>query len=896
MSESELNHEPTRAEIKKKRVPTYKKVIKGLWIALVVGLLSIILLFFGLTFTDLPDTRELENPKNEWASEVFAANGEVLGRYFTQNRVPVSFDELNPYVEQALVATEDERFYKHSGIDFYALGRSGVKTLILGDKSAGGASTITQQLARLLFTGARSKSFTEAVFQKLKEWIIAVKLERKYTKQEIMTMYLNKFDFLYDSHGIKAASETYFGKPQDSLKIEEAAMLVGMLKNPALFNPKRRPEKVQLRREVVMSQMVKNGVLTRTKYDSLRQLPLDISNFKRKTHTAGLAQYFRMHLREYLKKVLDSDEAAKKPDGSSYDVYRDGLKVYTTIDPEMQRLAEEAMYEHMSKLQPKFNKYWISRSKNPWTYRDDETTDQEMESRARKLEWLIRSSDRYKTLRGQYMNEKNLDALLKKIDGLKLRDIDIDRMLNEEDKKGSMTSLISRGIISREMAADYKKAMKTEQWKTIKKEWKKLQAKVTKTFDKPVKMRVFAYNQKMESDTTMTPMDSLKYHHNFLQIGSMAVDPRTGYVKTWVGGINNKYFAYDHVTSNRQVGSTFKPFIYATAIGQQGMSPCFQVQDLPQTIMPGDGEFYLKKEWTPDNASGKFTAEIMTLKDALRKSVNTASVFLMKQLHSTRPVRDLVKKMGIDVDKKYPNGQKRVPEVPSIALGACDLQVIEMAGAYTAFANNGMYIEPIFVNRIEDKNGRLVFQPNQAELEALGETPNYVMVEMLKYAAGGMGMQSEVGGKTGTTNDFKDGWFMGITPNLVVGTWVGGEDKWIRFLDISFGSGSRLAKPYFKTFMKKLEGSDKVDYDVKARFPRPRYVNIELDCGEYNTPNADEDEDFEPEDEFYEDAFGESDFMSPASPNEIPTEASVESAVVLVRDTLKKPLEQGRNN
>jgi penicillin-binding protein 1A len=892
---SEFNHEPTPAEIRKERVPTHKKVIKTLWILLGVAVLSVLLLFFGLTFTDLPDTKELENPKNEWASEVFAANGDVIGRYFTENRVPVTFGELNPHVAKALVATEDERFYEHSGIDFYALGRSGVKTLILGDKSAGGASTITQQLARLLFTGTRSKSFTQAVFQKLKEWIIAVRLERKYTKQEIMVMYLNKFDFLYDSHGIIAASETYFGKSQDSLNIEEAAMLVGMLKNPSYFNPKRYEDRVKLRREVVMSQMVRNGVLTQTEYDSLRQLPLGL-DFKRKTHTSGLAQYFRMHLREYLKDVLNSDEAEKKPDGTSYDVYRDGLKVFTTIDPEMQKLAEEAMFEHMSKLQPKFNKYWTSRSKNPWTYKDEETTDQEMEARARKLEWLIRHSDRYSKLRGKYLDMKNLKALTDKFDNLKMRDIDIDRMLSEESKKGSLTSLISRGIITKKMAAAYRKAMKSDEWKAVKKDWKKLQSAVTKEFDKPVKMRVFAYNKKMETDTTMSPLDSLKYHHNFLQIGSMSVDPRTGYVKTWVGGINNKYFAYDHVTSNRQVGSTFKPFVYATAIGQMGMSPCYEVQDLPQTIMPGDGEFYLKKEWTPDNSSGKFTAEIMTLKTALRKSVNTTSVFLMKQLHSTRPVRDLVKKMGIDADKQYPNGQKRVPEVPSICLGSCDLQVIEMAGAYTAFANGGKYIEPIFVTRIEDKNGRLIFSPNQDELQALEPEPNFVMVEMLKYVAQNVSLKSEVGGKTGTTNDFKDGWFMGITPNLVVGTWVGGEDKWIRFLDISHGSGARLARPYFTKFMKKLEASDKVDYDITATFPRPRYVNIELDCGEYASPNEEEEEETEPEDEFYEDAFGESDFMDDPTPAEIPTEASNEPAAILVKDTLAPINQDGRDN
>lgn len=873
---SELNHQPTPAEIKEMRTPLYRKIIRTLWIAIGVGILSVLFLFIGLTFTDLPDTSELENPKNEWASEVFAANGEVLGRYFTENRVPVAFDELNPHIEKALVATEDERYYQHSGIDFYALGRSGVKTLLLGDKSSGGASTITQQLAKLLFTGKAARNITERLFQKLKEWIIAVRLERKYTKQEIMTMYLNKFDFLYDSHGIKAASETYFGKDQDSLRIEEAAMLVGMLKNPALFNPKRRPDTVRHRREVVLKQMVKNDVLSQTAYDSLRQLPLDISNFKRKTHTTGLAQYFRMHLREEIKKVLESDLAKRKPDGSAYDIYRDGLRVYTTIDPEMQKIAEESMWEHMSSLQPKFNRYWKSRSKNPWTYRDEETTDREMEARARKLSWLIRNTDRYTKLRAKFLDKKNLSALLNKVDELRLLDVDIDRMLNEEEEKGSLTRLISRGIISKSRASRYRKAMKTEEWKTLKKQWKRLQSAVTKEFDKPVKMRVFAYNDKMEKDTTLSPLDSLKYHHNFLQIGSMAVDPRTGYVKTWIGGINNKYFAYDHVTSNRQVGSTFKPFVYATAIGQQGMSPCFKVQDLPQTIMPGDGEFYLKKEWTPDNSRGEFTAEIMTLKDALKRSVNTTSVFLMKQLNSTRPVRELVKKMGIEVDKTYANGQKRVPEVPSIALGACDLQVIEMAGAYTAFANNGQYIEPIFISKILDKNGGLIYEPNQNTLRALEEGPNFVMVEMLKYASGTLGLQSEVGGKTGTTNDFKDGWFMGITPNLVVATWVGGEDKWIRFLDLGNGQGGRLARPFFQKFMKNIEASEKVDYDVKARFQRPSGVlNITLDCGEFITPEE-EGEEFEPEDEFYEDAFGDDGFYD-NEPDTVPKKSIAES-------------------
>lgn len=833
-------------------------IVKGMWYLLGMAVIGVILLFIGLSFTDLPDTKALENPQSELASQVYASNGEVIGRYFVENRVPVEFGNLSENIHDALVATEDERFYQHSGIDFRALGRTGVKTFLLQQKSAGGASTITQQLARLLFTGPKASGF-ERVVQKLKEWIIAVRLESKYSKQEIMTMYLNKFDFLYDSHGIRAAAETYFGKPQDSLNIEEAAMLVGMLKNPSLFNPRRRPDTVRHRREVVLKQMLKNDFIDKPTYDSLRALPLDISNFTRKTHTQGLAQYFRMELGKHLKRILRSPKAKKKSNGEPYDIYRDGLKIYTTIDPIYQKHAEKAMLEHMSALQAKFNVYWSSRRKDPWKYREEETTEVAMRARKWKLNQMIQNSDRYLALRHKFLPEETLKSLTDKVDGLRMRDIDIERMLDAEKRKTYLRRLKEQSLIDQDMVDQYKAAMKKDEWETIKTQWAKLQEAVKKNFDEEVDMRVFAYNDKMETDTVMTPLDSIKYHHNFLQIGSVAIDPRTGHVKSWIGGINQKYFAFDHTSTNRQVGSTFKSFVYAKAIQELGISPCEPIDDLPRTIFPGEKNFQLLEPWTPANSSGEYTGERMTLKHALRKSVNTVSVQLMKRLGSTKEVRDLARELGIDVDKQYANGQLRVPDVPSICLGSCDLTVMEMAGAYSAFANNGSYNQPIFISRILDKTGREIFDSEIKHNQALEEDKNYVMVQMLQYASGGLGLKSPVGGKTGTTNDYVDGWFVGITPSLVTATWVGGEDRWIRFLDIGNGQGSRMARPFFTKYMKALEADSTSNYNYKAQFPIPEIpVNIELDCEVYEQISIFGEDEFDSEgDGHFEDPFGD---------------------------------------
>jgi penicillin-binding protein 1A len=850
------------AEIRKERMPTYRKIVRAMWILLGLGVLSVILLFVALSFSNLPNTEELENPKSKLASEVYASNGEVLGRYYIENRVPLDYEEISPYVKQALIATEDERFFYHSGIDSKALIRAVVNTAILGKRSSGGGSTITQQLAKLLFTGTPSRNVVARIKQKLKEWIIAVRLERKYTKQEIVAMYLNKFDFLNNADGIKAAAEIYFGKTQDSLQIQEAAMLVGMLKNPALFNPLRFPDTVKHRRMVVLSQMERNNIIKKEEYDSLRQLPLGVE-YHRYTHIDGLAPYFRGELSKDLLFDILQREDARKLDGSKYDLYRDGLKIYTTIDPIVQETMEKAVMEHMADLQKKFDRHW--KGMDPWKYRDQETTAQEMESRQRRLTRMIRETDRYKELRIKYLGE-TIESLQKEIEDFRYWDADIDRMLTQEEDDRTFDRLVDGNMISEKMASIYRRTMRSSYWADLKSKFEQLQEAVDVSFNTEVEMNVFTYeNDSYEKDTVMTPLDSLLYHHHFLQIGSMAVDPTTGFVRGWVGGINYKYFKYDHVNSRRQVGSTFKPFVYATAIEQQGISPCFQVYDLAQTIYPEEGNFMLNEPWTPSNSDGKYSGELMTLKDGLRKSKNTISVFLMKQLMDTEPVRDLVHQMGIDKNEKYPNGRFVVPKAPSICLGATDLSVSEMTGAYTTFANNGVFNRPRFITKIEDRKGRIIYQNEPDERQALDERANYVMVDMLKNAGALQGsLKSEVGGKTGTTNDYVDGWFMGITPSLIVGTWVGGEDRWIRFRSIVFGQGSVMAKPVFKKVIKALEENPDANYDVKARFSVPQGdLGIELDCSRYqNIPTDNPDNQFNEYDEFEEDMFGDEAFQT----------------------------------
>ncbi|MCO6475799.1 MAG: penicillin-binding protein [Phaeodactylibacter sp.] len=841
------------------RQETYRKITRWMWYISLGGIAAILLSFIILSFTNLPSVKQLENPKSEEASQIFAANGEVIGRYYTENRVPVSYSELSPHLVNALIATEDERYHEHSGIDFPALGRVAIKTVLLGQKSSGGASTITQQLAKLLFTGQAASNMTERVIQKLKEWIIAVRLERRYTKEEIIAMYLNKFNFINGAYGIKAASEIYFGVPQDSLSVDQAAVLVGMLKNPSLFNPLRRPDTVLHRRMVVFKQMQKNGMITQAEYDTLRLLPLGL-NFTRQTHVDGIAPYFRMELAKDIKRILERKEC-RKSDGSMYDIYRDGLRIYSTIDPDMQRLAETVMAQHMAKVQKAFWNTWKVVRKDPWEYTSGSEHEVPVPIRKESLEELIRLSDRYQSLRSKYL-AGILDQIEQEVEGIVFHpdDREVERIVEDAEKGGVIGQLEGQRLINSSLARSYRQVQRSRHFDALQAQWHALRKEVDKAFNTVTKMRVFTYDTpEMEKDTVMTPLDSVKYHRMILQTGILAVDPVTGYVKVWVGGVNFKYFQYDHNRTSRQVGSTFKPFVYATAIAQQGFSPCYQVYDLPQTIAPGDGNFFLAQEWTPRNADGAYTGQLLTLKEGLRRSKNTVSVHLMKQLGDTEPVRGLVNQMGIDSSLRYPNGRYRVPKSPSICLGSTDLTNMEMTGAYTTFANNGIYNKPIYLLRIEDKNGRILYEEFPQERVAINPNANYVMVEMLKYAGTGFGgLKSEVGGKTGTTNDYVDGWFMGITPTLVVGAWVGGEDRWIRFRSLTYGQGAYMAKPFFREFLRRLEASEDIGYDATARFHRPPGdIGIEMNCNEYQRStlplNGNEFED----EGFGEDMFGD---------------------------------------
>ena len=812
---------------------TFEKYSKRLWLVAFAFVGSVILFFVILSFQGLPDFKQLENPDFELATQVIDIKSREIGRYYTQNRLPVDYNHLNPHLIDALVATEDVRYFSHSGVDIKALSRV-LMGVITFNTSKGGGSTITQQLSKLLFDrpdftgmGKIKKSWT-LMITKFKEWIKAVRLERQYTKQEILSMYLNKFNFIYGAYGISAAAEIYFGKNQKDLKIEEAATLIGMLKNPALFNPVRRPDTVQHRRMIVLNQMRKEGYITREQYDSLKVLPLDISRFQKQSHVTGPAPYFRAELANWLKELFKQKEY-RKPNGEEYNIYKDGLKVFVTIDLDMQIMAEEEMWKHMTKVQEKYNTVW--KNMDPWTYHADEA---QKKIRQDGLTSMIRQTDRY-----QAMREERLSALLQKIRDkydIDLSDWDIDNLAQESQKAGRIARLVSGKSISAEKGRKYKEIMASDYWPELLPAWKLFQKDITKVMTTPVEMMVFDYNPSGEKKVTMSPLDSIKYHRRFMQTGILAIDPRTGEVKTWVGGINNKYFQYDHIGSSRQVGSTFKPFVYATAITLQGISPCFPVIDQPYTIAPGDGSFGVLEPWTPRNADGKYSGRSYTLFEGLKDSRNTISVFLMQQLGNANVVRGLVHNMGIDSSARRSDGEYRVPNQPSICLGSADLTVMEMTGAYCTFANNGVFVRPYFVSSIEDENGRVIYRAVKEEQVALPAKANAVMVDMLKYTAVGFGdYKSTVGGKTGTTNDYVDGWFIGITPSLVVGTWVGGEDQWIKFNTLADGQGSVMAKPFFKAFLRRLENSTDVDYDPNLKFAVPEGgLDIETDCAKYN--------------------------------------------------------------
>jgi penicillin-binding protein 1A len=708
----------------------------------------------------MPDLQQLENPKTNLATQIISSDGIILGKYyFDDNRTPIGFDEIPTHMVEALIATEDERFYAHSGIDWRGTMRAFV---FLGKR--GGASTITQQLARQIFVGVRSRNILKTIFQKAQEWVIAVQLEQRYTKKEILAMYLNKYDFGYQADGIRSAAKIFFNKIPQELSIEESATLVGMLKNSSLFNPIRRPERVKERRNIVFHQMVRNQLITNKEKDSLDQLPLQIT-FTPESHREGLATYFRAYLKEFMDEWI---EANPKPDGSKHNLYRDGLRIYTTIDSRMQQLAEDAVSGHMKNLQKEFFR--------------------------------------------QNTKRQNPTAPF-----LDLREGEIDTLMTRT-------------------------AYRTERWRKMKLAGI-AEEEILASFKKEVPMQVFSW--KGEIDTIMTPMDSIRYYKHFLRASMMSMEPQTGHVKAWVGGYNYKHFQYDQVKQGRrQIGSTFKPFLYATAIDQLKLSPCDSLPDALFCIEPmKHGNI---DAWCPKNSGDKY-GRTRTLKNALANSVNTISARIM-DLVGPVPVINLARKMGIT---------SHLPEVPSIALGTPDISLFEMVGAYSTFANQGIYVKPIMITRIEDKNGRALYEVLPETQDVLSQEAAYVTVNLMQgVTTAGSGarlrhagleetnyiyknvitgypyvFENPIAGKTGTTQNQSDGWFMGMVPNLATGVWVGGDDRSIHFKDIGFGQGATMALPIWANYMRSLY--DNPEFGIsKEDFIAPEELSIPVDCEE----------------------------------------------------------------
>lgn len=791
--------------------------------------------FLGILYFTLPSFESLENPQFLLASTIYSDDGSVLGKYFLENRTPVKYEELSPYLEKALVATEDERYYEHAGIDKEAIARVVVLTVAGGSRESGGGSTITQQLAKMLVGRPKFEGWRKVykmpmmVVTKLREWMTAVRLERCYTKEEIIAMYLNKFDFLHNSYGIQSASKIYFDKKPADLNIQEAALLVGMLKNPAYFNPVRFPERTKGRRNTVFAQMHRNGLFgsgaeAKAKLDSLQALPMDLTKFKREDHNEGLAPHFREHLRNHLKKVLKN---TPKPNGEEWDLYADGLKIYTTIDYKMQRHAESSVREHLSKMQPIFMQHW--KDMDPWTY--DGSSETEVPVYARK-EQLDRNC--WETKRWEGMRE----AIMPLATELKLRDVDVQRMLTAEEKKNDVLEkgeknyfekLVKQGYLTPEKKSTYEQIMASSDWAKLKREREAMWAK----FKKPIKMNVFTYTKEGEyssKDTLMSPYDSIRYHKMFLQSGMVAVVPQTGHVKVWVGGTDHHFYKYDHVNkgTRRQVGSTIKPLLYATSFNFTGRSPLSTEYDGPVSICPGDGSFGLIGCWSPKNAGGGYSYGNITLITALKNSLNNISASLMKGLNSTKPFREFLSNAGIDTTL--------VPPQPSICLGSVDLSVLDMAGAYTVFPNLGVYSEPTYVTKVEDRYGNVIYEAAPVQRQALSESAAYAMCYMLQQvvhdAPGFGGMKSKVGGKTGTTNDQSDAWFMGVHPELVVATWTGCDDRFVRFRTMA-GQGARMARPIFQKFLSYVEKDSTIQFNTDADFARPEDMKISLNPSDY---------------------------------------------------------------
>jgi penicillin-binding protein 1A len=762
------------------------------WILVLAPFIGLgLLLTIAATSKDLPSTSELQNPRSDLATAVLFSDGSIMGQYYRENRIPVSYEHISPHVVNALIATEDERFRDHSGIDIRGTLRA---VAFLGKK--GGASTITQQLSKMLFH-ERAQGSVARIRQKTQEWIISAKLEREYTKDEIIAMYLNRFDWINQAVGINSAARVYFNTTPDSLKLHEAAMLVGMCKNPALFNPMRRPDTTLTRRNVVLNQMEKNGFLTERQCDSVKALPLGL-DFQRIDHTEGPAPYLREVLRARLQDLLNEKDPKTgelriaKADGSPYDIYTDGLKIYTTVDRRMQQYAEYAVREHLStELQPQFFKDIKDKKNRPFDFRVTKDEVQAIMATA------MKRSDRYKTFTGKLCaNCQRPASYIETIteDGKKYYHCD-------PDKGGCDTK-----------------------WPVLK------ENEIIAAFDKKQKMRVFSWHG--EIDTLFSPNDSIRYYKSFLLSGLLSVDPHTGFVKAWVGGPDFKHFQFDHVEqAHRQVGSTFKPFIYATAV-REGMDPCLRVPNQKTCFDMPEGQ----PDWCPENSDAKYGG-MLTVKGAMANSVNTVTAYLMKQ-YSPQAVVVLARHMGI----KSP-----LDPVPSLCLGVADLSLMEMTSAFATFANEGVHIDPIVFTRIEDKNGNAIYDVTPTTEEALDPRTSYIMLDMLKGVADrgtamrlrmGWGNRAKYGNiknptacKTGTTQNNSDGWFIGITPDLVTGVWTGAEDRSVRFSRTDLGQGANMALPIYGYFMNKVYADATIDIS-KGDFPRPAGLgDLNLDCG-----------------------------------------------------------------
>ncbi|MBU0942730.1 MAG: transglycosylase domain-containing protein [Bacteroidetes bacterium] len=750
----------------------FKYYTKTFWRFFFYGIGGIIVFFLFASwgiFGSMPSFEDLENPDSNLATEVLSSDQVVIGKFFRENRSQLKYSDLPKNLVDALVATEDERFYEHSGID----GRGTLRAIAsLG--SSGGASTLTQQLAKQLFHGEGSKFLPFRIVQKAKEWIIAIRLERQYTKNEILAMYCNVYDFGNYSVGVSSAAQTYFSKTPKELTIDESAILVGMFKNSGLYNPVRNPQGVKNRRNVVLAQMQKSKMISEEQKVKLQALPITLK-FKLESHREGTATYFREYLRDYMKKWVEEN---KKPDGSDYDIYKDGLKIYTTIDSRMQMHAEEAVKAHIANLQEEFFIQAKTNKNAPFVNISDAETQ-------RILKQAMKSSNRWAVMKGMDKSEDEIIA----------------------------------------------------------------------SFNQKVKMTVFTW--KGEKDTTMTPIDSIRYYKHFLQSGLMAMEPQTGHIKAWVGGINYKYFQYDHVGQGaRQVGSTFKPFVYATAIEQLNMSPCDSIIDAPFT-MPA-GRHHATEAWTPRNSDNQYRG-MVTLKKALANSINTVSAKLMDKVGPEAVVK-LTNKLGIKSD---------IPLQASIALGAVDITVEDMVAAYSTFANQGVYNKPQFLSRIEDKSGVVIYEPIPESHDVLNKDIAFAVIKLLEgVTEGGSGsrlrteyggsgdnrwtgypynFKNPIAGKTGTTQNQSDGWFMGMVPNLVTGVWVGCEDRSARFKTITYGQGATAALPIWGYFMKLCYADSELKVS-KENFERPANLSIKVDC--YTAPKVKDTTEVQNTDEF----------------------------------------------